>query len=69
VDSKNRIWFDDSLKAVVGYYDPSTGAIKTLTLSDLSDHPHDGLAVDSSDNAWFTEEFTGRLAELPVGTL
>jgi streptogramin lyase len=72
VDSKNRIWFDDALNAVVGYYDPSTGAIKTLTLSDLSDHPHDGLAVVSSDNTWFTEEFgglTGRLAELPAGTL
>jgi len=72
VDSKNRIWFDDSLNAVVGYYDPSTGAIKTLTLSDLSDHPHDGLAIDSNDNTWFTEEFggpTGRLAELPAGTL
>lgn len=72
VDSKNRIWFDDSLNAVVGYYDPSTGAIKTLTLSDLSDHPHDGLAVDGSDNIWFTEEFgglTGRLAEIPAGTL
>ena len=72
VDSKNRIWFDDSLNAVVGYYDPSTGATKTLTLSNLGDHPHDGLAVDSSDNVWFTEEFggpTGRLAELPAGTL
>jgi virginiamycin B lyase len=72
VDSENRIWFDDSVNAVVGYYDPSTGAIKTLTLSDLSDHPHDGLAVDSSDNTWFTEEFgglTGRLAQLPPGTL
>jgi virginiamycin B lyase len=72
VDSKDRIWFDDSLNAVVGYYDPSTGTIKTLTLSDLGDHPHDGLAVDSSDNIWFTEEFggpTGRLAEIPAGTL
>jgi len=41
-------------------------------LSDLSDHPHDGLAIDSNDNTWFTEEFggpTGRLAKLPAGTL
>ena len=67
--SKNRIWFDDSLNAVVGYYDPSTGVIKTLT---SSNHPHDGLAVDSNDNIWFTEEFgglTGRLVELPADTL
>ena len=69
MDSENRIWFDDSLNAVVGYYDSSTGNIKTFT---SGNHPHDGLAVDSNDNVWFTEEFagtTGRLAELPADTL
>ena len=72
VDSKGRIWFDDSLSARVGYYTPSAKTVTTLTLGNTSAHPYDGLGIDSSGNAWFTEEFggpTGMLGEIPAGSL
>jgi streptogramin lyase len=72
VDSKGRIWFDDSLSARVGFYDPTSSAIKTLTLTNSNAHPYDGLALDSNNNTWFTEEFggsTGMLGEIPAGML
>jgi streptogramin lyase len=72
VDSKGRIWFDDSLSARVGNFNPATGIVKTLKLSDTSAHPYNGLAVDASNNTWFTEEYggpTGMLGEIPAGTL
>lgn len=72
VDSKGRVWFDDSLSARVGYYNPATGLVKTLTLTNTSAHPYDGLAVDAGNNTWFTEEYggpTGMLGEIPAGTL
>lgn len=72
VDSTGRIWFDDSLTARVGVYNPVSGEIKTLTLSNTNAHPHNGLAVDSKGNTWFAEVFggpTGTLGKVPVGTL
>ncbi len=72
VDSMGRIWFDDSLTARVGYYDPTTGLVKTLTLSNPGAHPHNGLAVDSKGNTWFAEVFggpTGALGKIAAGTL
>ncbi|MGH2495807.1 MAG: virginiamycin B lyase family protein [Ktedonobacteraceae bacterium] len=72
VDSKGRIWFDDSLSARVGNYDPATGVTKTLTLMNTGAHPYNGLAVDAGNNTWFTEEYggpTGSLGEIPAGTL
>jgi streptogramin lyase len=60
------------LNARVGVYDPASGAIKTLTLSNSNAHPHNGLAVDSKGNTWFAEVFggpTGMLCKLPAGTL
>jgi streptogramin lyase len=72
VDSSGRIWFDDSLSARVGYYDPAKGITKTLTLANTSAHPYNGLAVDSGNNTWFTEEYggpTGSLGEVPAGTI
>jgi streptogramin lyase len=71
VDSTGRIWYDDSLTAIVGVYAPTSGALKTLTLS-TGAHPYDGLAVDSTNNTWFTEEFaspSGKLGKVPVGTM
>ncbi len=72
VDSTGRIWYDDALNAIVGVYAPTSGTLKTLTLSNPLDHPYDGLAMDSAGNTWFTEEFaspSGNLGEVPAGTL
>ncbi len=72
VDSLGHVWFDDALSARVGYYDPTTGVVKTLTLANPNAHPHDGLALDGNNNTWFTEEFaspSGMLGEIPAGTL
>jgi virginiamycin B lyase len=72
VDGTGRIWFDDSLTARVGVYNPISGIVRTLTLSNPNAHPHNGLAVDSKGNTWFAEVFggpTGMLGKIPVGTL
>ena len=72
VDQQGRIWFDDSLSARVGFYDPASGNIKTLTLMNLSAHPHNGLALDNQGDSWVAEVFggpTGSLAKMPAGTL
>lgn len=72
VDSTGRIWYDDAPNAIVGVYAPTSGALKTLTLSNPLAHPYDGLAMDSAGNTWFTEEFaspSGNLGEIPAGTL
>jgi streptogramin lyase len=44
VDKTGRIWFEDSLKARIGVYDPTSGKIVSLTLSNSNAHPHNGLA-------------------------
>ena len=72
VDSKGRIWFDDSLSARVGNYNPATGVTKTLTLMNANAHPYNGLGVDAGNNTWFTEQYggpTGSLGKIPAGTL
>jgi len=77
VDNTGRIWFDDSdppsgKNPRVGYYDPTSGKINTLTLNNPNAHPHNGLAIDSKNNTWVAEVFggpTGSLAKIPAGTL
>jgi streptogramin lyase len=64
--------FRDTLSTRVGFYDPTSGTIKTLTLSNPNEHPHNGLAVDSKGNTWFAEVFggpTGMLGKVPASTL
>jgi virginiamycin B lyase len=68
VDSNGRVWFDDSQSNLVGFYNPSTGLVKTLALTSTS-HPHDGLAIDSGGNTWCAEEFGLNLDKIPSGTL
>jgi len=57
VDSKNNVWFTDSLSQRVGYLLPATGQVVVKTLRENNAHPYDGLIIDSSDRVWFTEEF------------
>jgi len=76
VDSKNTVWFDDSLSSRIGSYVPGTKTFTTYIVGAgiaSGSHPHDGLAVDSNDNVWFTEEFADQLGEalqltVPTGT-
>ncbi len=66
VDSTNTVWFDDSLSARIGSFDPSTSSFAMYVLpggTGSDKHPHDGLAVDSNNNIWFTEEFANKLGE------
>ena len=62
-DSNGLVWFDDSLSARIGFLNPATGAVRTITIGPSS-HPHDGLAVDSNNNIWVTEQYGFRLDEL-----
>ncbi len=68
VDSKDNVWFTDSIGSRFGYLIPSTGQVVAQT-SKLNTHPYDGLAIDSSDRVWFTQEYTLSLAMWPAGTL
>ena len=53
----NKIWIDDSMQNVVGYFD---GHSFSLT-GTPGNHPHDGLNVDSNNHVWYTEEFSNSL--------
>ena len=66
VDSANTVWFDDSLSARIGSFNPSNNSFAMYVLpggTGSSKHPHDGLAVDGNNNIWFTEEFADQLGE------
>jgi virginiamycin B lyase len=67
VDSKGIVWFDDSLSSRIGSLDPATGNFSMMVIGSgptSNTHPHDGFAIDKSDNAWFGEEFANKLGEV-----
>lgn len=66
VDSEGTVWFDDSLSARIGSFEPEDKSFAMYVLpggTGSSKHPHDGLAVDADNNIWFTEEFADQLGE------
>lgn len=67
VDSAGTVWFDDSLSGRVGSFVPSTNTFSMISLPISSAHPHDGLAVDSSNNVFVAEEFANKLAKIVTG--
>src|SRR5579859_6931127 len=67
VDSAGTVWFDDSLSGRVGSFVPSTNTFSMISLPNGSAHPHDGLAVDSSNNVFVAEEFANKLAKIVTG--
>jgi len=69
VDNKGHVWFTDSLSQRVGYIIPSTGQVVARTIHASNTHPYDGLIVDSSDRAWFTEEYGRAIAMWPASVL
>ncbi|HEY4385093.1 MAG TPA: hypothetical protein VGN34_11540, partial [Ktedonobacteraceae bacterium] len=66
VDKNGNVWFSDSLAGVVGYVNPSTGAVVKKTMKDSNAHPHDGLVVDENNTVWFTLEY-GKMLEMWPG--
>jgi streptogramin lyase len=58
------VWFDNSLTAEVGSFNPSSGAFAMNALSDCNAHPHDGLALDGRRNVWFSQEFANAIGEV-----
>lgn len=68
VDSKGRIWFDDTLSQRVGYLDPIKGTFQVQRLT-TNAHPNDGLIIDAQGNIWFSEEYGFKLGELPTDGL
>jgi streptogramin lyase len=73
VDSKNLVWFDDSLSNRVGYINPADGTYTAISMvnppTDTSPHTHDGLIVDASDNVWVSEQNGFNLDKLPPGSV
>lgn len=67
VDSSGTVWADDSLSARVLSFSPSSAAFTQYVVggSESSNaHPHDGLAVDSSSDVFFSEEFANKLGKI-----
>ncbi len=67
VDSQGIIWFDDSLSSRIISLNPSSGNFSTMVIGGgltSGAHPHDGFAIDKSDNVWFGEEFANKLGEV-----
>src|SRR3984893_3865013 len=62
--STGLVWFDNSLTAQVGSFNPSNNTFAMTSLSNCGAHPHDGLNVDGAGNVWWDEEFANALGEL-----
>jgi streptogramin lyase len=69
VDKRGYVWFDDSLSGRVGYLVPTTHQVVVRTLPKSDAHPHDGLATDSQNNVWFTEQNVFLLVMWPANTV
>jgi streptogramin lyase len=62
--STGLVWFDNSLTAQVGSFDPSSDTFAMTSLSSCNAHPHDGLGLDGTGSVWFDEEFANAIGEL-----
>ena len=62
--SSGLVWFDNSLTAQIGSFNPSNNTFAMSSLSDCSAHPHDGLILDGAGNVWFNEEFENAIGGL-----
>jgi streptogramin lyase len=58
------IWFDDSLSAQVGSFDPQNLSFRLYNLAVCNTHPHDGLLVDASGHVWWNEQYLNLIGEL-----
>jgi hypothetical protein len=62
------VWFDNSLTAQVGSFNPSGNSFAMTSLSNCNAHPHDGLSLDAAGNVWFDLEFANAIGELVAPT-
>src|SRR5205807_5980507 len=62
--SSGLVWFDNSLTAQIGSFDPSNNTFAMSSLSNCGAHPHDGLNLDGAGNVWFNEEFENAIGGL-----
>ncbi len=65
VDNAGVVWYDDSLRNVVGSYNPATNSFSTPISIKNGGHPHDGLTVASDNTVFFVEEFGQKLGQIP----
>ncbi len=68
VDNAGVVWYDDSLRNVVGSYNPATNSFSTPISIANGGHPHDGLGVASNNTVFFVEEFGQKLGQIPQAT-
>ncbi len=64
VDGGGTVWLDDSLADRIYSFNPNTRAYSAPTTFAPNSHPHDGLAVDSNNTVYVTEEFGGKLGAI-----
>ena len=63
VDGGGTVWLDDSLANRIYSFNPNTNAF-SAPISLAGAHPHDGLAVDSNNTVYVSEEFTNKLGAI-----
>ncbi|MHB8595872.1 MAG: Vgb family protein [Ktedonobacteraceae bacterium] len=64
VTSNGLVWFNDALSARIGRLNPATGKLFVIQLKFNGAHPADGLAIDSSNHVWITEQYGLNLGQI-----
>jgi len=64
VDGGGTIWLDDSLANRIYSFDPNTTKYSAPIQLTGNAHPHDGLAVDSNNTVYISEEFADKFAAI-----
>ena len=71
VDGGGTVWLDDSLANRIYSFNPNTNTFSAPIQLAGNAHPHDGLAVDSNNTVYVSEEFAdkfGAIAQTGVPT-
>ncbi len=64
VDGGGTVWLDDSLANRIYSFNPNTTTFSAPIQLAGNAHPHDGLAVDSSNTVYVSEEFADKFASI-----
>ncbi len=64
VDGGGTVWLDDSLANRIYSFNPNTNTFSAPIQLANNSHPHDGLAVDSSNTVYVSEEFANKLGAI-----
>ncbi len=64
VDGGGTVWLDDSIAGRIYSFNPNTNTYSTPISLLANSHPHDGLAIDSNNTIYVSEEFANKLGAI-----